>query len=408
MTGRKAYSCAKIKQPQAFRIPPAPLTIPRYRGESTNASRGLWLGSLHLYPFGQLVALWALLIIPLFLTGCTGQASPAVTHPPLADRLILYNWSDYMPQAVLDAFTEEYGVKVDYVSYEDIEEAVQNIQDGVVYDVVILPPETISTLIAANHLAAIDYRNVPNFKNVSINFRDLFYDPGNRYSIPFHWGATGLLVRTDLVETPVTKWADLWDPRYAGKIALWPISRDLIPISLKSLGYSANSVNPKELDAAIQHLAQLKPHVMWWDNKEASIVPALVDGQAVIAFGWAYDALLAREESAPISYILPEEGTFLWSDNFVIPASSQHKATAELFLNFVLRADISAQIISESYYPMANDAAEPLVNPELLADPIVYLPEEYLRKAEIIVPLGADGENLYAALWQQFLDSANR
>ncbi|MBE2236767.1 MAG: spermidine/putrescine ABC transporter substrate-binding protein [Caldilineaceae bacterium] len=343
----------------------------------------------------------------VLLAACT-QAAPTPAPPQLAPVLMLYNWAEYMPQSVLDAFTEEYGVEVNYISYKDPEEAMQNIRDGVVYDVVILPPETIASLIAEDRLAAINYGNVPNFRNVSINFRDLIYDPGNRYSIPFHWGATGLLVRTDLVETPVTKWADLWDARYAGKIALWPISRDLIPISLKSLGYSANSVNPEELNAAVQHLVQLKPHALWWDNKEASIVPALVDGQAVIAFGWAYDALLAREESAAISYILPEEGTFLWSDNFVIPANSQHKATAELFLNFVLRADISAQIINESYYPVANDAAEPLVNPELLADPIVYLPEESLRKAEVIVPLGADGENLYAELWQQFLASTGR
>lgn len=313
-----------------------------------------------------------------------------------------------MPQSVLDAFTDEYGVKVNYIYYETQEEAVENLRAGLEYDVVVLPPEVIPQLIREGLLAEIDYRNVPNFRNISANFRDLAYDPGNRYSIIFHWGTTGLLVRTDLVEGPVNRWSDLWDPRYAGRVALWPISRALIPMSLKSLGYEANSVKPEELEAALERLLQLKDDVIWWSNENATIVPLLASGDAVIAYGWAYDAQLAREESVPIEYILPEDGTFLWSDNLVIPSSSRKKYTAELFLNFVLRPEISAQIVNESFYPMANEEAEPLISPDILNDPVIYPSDEQLRNAEIIVPLGQEGENLFLSIWERFLEASNQ
>ncbi len=347
-----------------------------------------------------------LLSMLVALIGCLAApaALPTPTPPALAEEITLYNWIEYMPQSVLDAFTNEFGVKVNYVFYESQEEAAQNVRAGLEYDVVVLPPEVIPALIREGRLAEIDYRNVPNFKNISANFRDLAYDPGNRHSIIFHWGTTGLLIRTDLVGQPVvTRWADLWNPRFAGKVALWPISRALIPIALKALGYRGTSVDPQELEAALQYLLELKPNAIWWGNDNGTIVPVLASGEAVIAYGWAYDAQLARDETVPISYILPEEGTFLWSDNFVIPTSSKQKYTAEVFLNFILRPEISAQIVNESYYPMANEAADPFIDADIRSDPLIYPPNDQLLKAEIIVPVSDEGENLFLSIWDRFM-----
>ena len=148
----------------------------------------------------------------------------------------------------------------------------------------------------------------------------------------------------------------------------------------------------------------LKPNAIWWGTGNETIIPLLSSGQAVISYGWAFDAQAARDEAVPISYVLPEEGTFLWSDNFVIPASSRNQYTAELFLNFVLRPEISAQIVNESYYPMANEAAEPLINPEIFKDPVIYPDNEQMKRAEIIVPLGSEGESLFISIWQRFME----
>jgi spermidine/putrescine transport system substrate-binding protein len=182
------------------------------------------------------------------LAACAAPASPpAPTPPPLADELILYDWPEDYPQSVLDAFSAEYGAKVTYLTYESQEEAAANIRAGQVYDVVVMENQLVPALIADGLLAEIDFRNVPNFKNISPNFRDLASDPNNRHTIPFTWGTSGLVIRTDLVETPPTRWTDLWETGLPDKVVMWNLQRYLIGIALKSLGYSINSEDPVEL-----------------------------------------------------------------------------------------------------------------------------------------------------------------
>jgi spermidine/putrescine transport system substrate-binding protein len=347
--------------------------------------------------------MWVALAIGL--TGACGRPTPeaAPTGPPLAKELVFYDWEEDMPQSVLDAFTAEYGVEVTYLTYESTQEAEANLTAGELYDVVVLENDSIPWLVADGLLAEIDYRNVPNFKNVSANFRDLAYDPGNRHSVPFNWGTTGLVVRSDLVDEPVTRWADLWDPRYAGKIAVRAEPRELIGLTLKSLGYSINSEDPDELEAALEKLLEIRQAVFFVDPYAEGALPELLEGEAVILVGWAEDVLAGREENEDIVYVLPEEGTLLWGDNFTIPANSPHKYTAEVFLNFVLRPEISAQIVNENYYAMAIEAANPYLDPEIASDRAIFPPNEDLRNADVYLPLSLEGDELHAQVWERFL-----
>jgi spermidine/putrescine transport system substrate-binding protein len=340
----------------------------------------------------------------IMVTACSASGAESSTTPAPTTELTLYNWIDYLPQSVMDAFTEEYGITINYVYYESQEEAVQNIRAGKKYDLVVLPPELIPGLYNEGYLAPIDYSNVLNFKNVSPNFRDLAFDPGNKYSVPFHWGTTGLLYRKDLVHKEITSWSDLWDPQFEGKVGIWPIPRAVIPITLKSLGYPANSEEPAHLQMALEKMIELRNKSFLVSNMNSSIVPILAEGEAVIGYGWAYDALTI--EDAPITYSIPAEGSILWSDHFVIPAISTNKKTAELFLDFLLRPEISGQIINESYYPMANDAAAPFISPEIINNPIIFPPSEVIESSEIILSLSPAGIKLYEDIWQQFMDAA--
>ncbi len=353
-----------------------------------------------------MLSFWLSALMVLAGSACgVPTARPTATSAPLAREIRLYNWADYMPQSVLEAFTAETGIRVNYVAYESQEEAIANIRAGEVYDLVVLEKDLLPIAIEGGLLAPLDYRNIPNFRNVAPNFRDLAYDPDNRHSIPFHWGTTGLLVRSDEVTVPIRRWADLWDPRWDGRVVVWPIPRDLFAIALKSLGYSANSEDPAQVEAALAQLLKLKASAIFLDNTAPSITPMLESGQALIGVGWAYDALTARNGGLPIEYVLPQEGTILWGDHLVIPANSPRRHEAELFLNFILRPEISAQIINESYYPMANDAARPFILPELLNDPIIFPPNDSLADVEIILPLSPQGQALYDALWERFLDA---
>lgn len=341
--------------------------------------------------------LWSILVIVGFLVGC------APAEPALPKELILYNWVEYMPQSVMDAFEKEYDVKVKYVAYESQEEVAEAIQSGKIFDLVVLGPEFIPQLAQENLLKPIDYRNIPNFKNVSANFRDLAFDPGNQYSVPFHWGTTGILVRTDLVKQPITSWGDLWDPEFAGKVGIFPIARSVIPITLKTLGYSANSENPAELEIVRQKLLELKPNAVMISNMESSVVPMLESGKVEIAYGWAYDAMLAQESSLPIQYIIPREGTILWTDHFFVPANAKNPRGAELFINFILRPEVAAEIVNESYYPMAVDGTEPFVLPEILHNPVIFPDRAQLQNAEITLPIHPERKWIFDDIWADFM-----
>ena len=334
----------------------------------------------------------------LLLAGCASES-------PMPKELILYNWVEYMPQSVIDTFEEKYGITVTYIAYESQEEVVASIQSGNIYDLVVLGPEFIPQLAQENLIKPIDYRNIPNFKNVSANFRDLAFDPSNQYSVPFHWGTTGILVRTDLIQQSITSWRDLWNPAFAGKVGIWPIARSVIPITLKALGYSANSESPTELEDVRVKLLELKPNVIMISNMESTVVPMLESGQVEIAYGWAYDAMVAQESSTPIQYVIPEEGTILWTDHFFIPANSNNPLGAELFINFILQPEIAAQIVNESYYPMAVDGIESFVHPEILHNPVIFPDKDQLLNAEITLPIQPERKWIFDDIWTEFMDT---
>jgi spermidine/putrescine transport system substrate-binding protein len=351
-----------------------------------------------------------ILLLGMFvLAGCS-QSAPVLEsiEPTAVPELIVYDWPGGTLSVVVDAFTAETGIPVTYVNYISQEEAADSLRAGGKYDVVVFDNEFIRNLVAEELLAEINLQNVPNFRFISPNFRDLIHDPGNKYTIPFTWGTTGLVVRDDLIAEPVTSWQDLWDDRYSGRVVGWySVPRAMLGAALMSLGYSINSEDPAELEAALAKLLKLQPNAIWLDDHESS-AEYLVSGQGVMALGWAYDVQLAREEIETISYILPEEGSILWADSLVIPASSTNGEAAERFLNFVLRPEIGAQIVNATYYPMASEAVNEYVDPELLQNPVIFPPAEALHNAELVLPLSPAGEQLYADIWARLLAASGQ
>ena len=147
---------------------------------------------------------------------------------------------------------------------------------------------------------------------------------------------------------------------------------DILGATLKSLGYSINTENPDEIQAALDRLLELKPYAELVETTAEDALPLFESGEIVIMIGWSEDILAGQDTVESLRYILPEEGPLLWGDHFVIPASSSRKYTAEVFLNFLLRPEISAQITNENYYAMANEASLELVDPEIRANTVVF------------------------------------
>jgi spermidine/putrescine transport system substrate-binding protein len=293
------------------------------------------------------------------------------------------------------------------MAYTSQEDAIKNIKAGEDYDVVTFYNHLIPALIENGLLAELDHDKLPNLVNTSPIFSNLGYDPDNHFAVPYQWGTTGLVVRTDLVNQPITRWADMWDPQYAGKVGIWREERrEMLGMALKTLGYSINSENRDELEAALERLLALKQTAVFLDDYSVvSSAEMLGKGDVVVALGWAYDAMEGAEINSAIDYVLPAEGSMIWGDNLVIPSNSTHKQNAELFINFIMSPEINAEIVNYNFYATTNAAALPYVLPEIQNNPMIFPSEESLINSEVILPLSDEGEELYTEIWDRFSNS---
>jgi len=349
-----------------------------------------------------------LIFLAPFMAGW-GAVATERQSPPVA-RLVLYDWQDDLPPRVLEAFTRETGIKIDYQTFASQEEAVAKLRAGKSCDVAVIDGRFLPGLVQRELLHRLNFENLTNFKYISPNFRNLSYDPDNLHSVPYSWGTTGILVNRAVVGQPVGRWADFWNDRFRGRVALsisYP--REALGLTLKSLGYSANSENPREIDSALERLQllQLAPESL--EILYPEFGPKMMQNKNVaLAIGFSGDLLECRKLGVDVDYILPEEGLLLWADTFVVPKSSPRQEAAELFINYLLRPEISAAIVNEKHYASANEAAQRLVDPAILADSAIYPNDTMLANAELIESLSPAGQTLVDAAWQSFLSRAEK
>jgi len=330
---------------------------------------------------------------------------PATPTPSLPQELTFYAWPGYLPDKVMADFKAEYGVGIKYETYGSEDEVVAAVHAGKVVDVMVVDYRYVAQLIAEGALAEIDYRNVPNYKNISANFRNLAHDPENKYTVPYHWGITGLVYRSDLIPEP-TSWAILADPKYKGKVGIWDIPASGIGIALKAVGYSINSESLTETQVAGDLLLKIKQNSVIINAAEATSAKQLASGEIVLAVGWSADIIEGRTLSKEIKFVIPQEGTLLWGDNLVIQANSPHQYAAELLLDFLMRPEINAQLVNGNGYATANEAARPFVDPELLNDPVLFPDTQKLYNVELLLlPRNVAVLKLRAEIWQQYLDT---
>jgi spermidine/putrescine-binding protein len=339
---------------------------------------------------------------PAPATQAAGPVEPQVT----SKQLNLYGWSEYIPQELLDAFGKQYGVKVNYDTYASNEELLAKLQAGAgQYDVIIPSDYTVGIMIAQGMLEPIDIAQIPNFVNVDDQFKNPSYDPGNKYTVPYQWGSVGIAVNTDKVTKPITKYADLWDPAFKGQLVVLDDEREIIGMTLLTLGYDKNSVDPAQLDAAKKKLIALTPNIKLYDSDSPKT--ALLSGEAVAGVVWNGEAALAHQENPKIAYILPQEGMGLWVDNLAVPKGAPHKDAAVAFLNWVLRPDMSVLITKAFPYSSVNKAALELLK---TSDPAAYKaymdypatnpPADAVKNGKLVKDVG-DATKLWDTVWTE-------
>jgi spermidine/putrescine transport system substrate-binding protein len=336
----------------------------------------------------------------------TAPAATAALAPVTSKELNLYGWSEYIPEALIKGFEQEYGVQVHYDAYSSNEEMVAKLQAGASgYDVIIPSDYMVTILAKQNLIQPLDLSQIPNIANVDPQFRGLPYDPTNQYTVPYQWGTVGIAVNTDKVTTPLTSWNDLWNPAYKNRVVLLDDSREVIGMALKALGYDNNSTDPAQLDEAKAKLIALQPNIKLYDSDNPKA--ALLSGEVWLGQTWNGEAAIAHSQNPKIDYICPKEGCTIWFDNLAIPAGAPHKDAAQAFLNYVLRPDVSLLITKEFPYSNPNKAALDLLQTQ---DPAAYKDymgfaatnpsADYLKNAHMIVDVG-DATTLWDQIYTE-------
>jgi spermidine/putrescine-binding protein len=342
----------------------------------------------------------------LVLAACA-PAAPGGGPAPTSKELNLYAWSEYVPQQLLDNFSKQYGIKVNYDTYSSNEEMFAKLQAGASgYDVVIPSDYTVVAMQKLRLLEPMDQAQVPNIRNVDPQFLDQYYDPGNKYTVPYMWGTTALAYSKANVPFEPKSWADLWDPAFKSKLVLLDDSREVPGMALQVLGYDKNSTNPDELEKAKQKLIELKPNILLFNSDDPET--ALITGEAWAGLVYNGNAALGYREDPDIQYICPTEGCGLWRDNLAIPAGAPHKDAALAFMNYVLDPVESVLITAEFPYSNPNKAALEYLktkDAEAYAKYMGYAATnpapDFVSHAVPIKDVG-DATKLYDQLWTDF------
>lgn len=348
------------------------------------------------------------LLAALTLAACGGGARPATDGAGGDAVLNVFNWSEYMPDSVLAKFEEEFGVRVNYDVYSSNEELLAKLQAGGqgLYDVAVPSDFTVATMIELGLLEPLDLERLPNVTQYAVdNLLDPVYDPGNRYSVPYMWGTTGLAYNTAQVAGPISDWDDIFDAAYADRILLLDEIHEVLAIGLWILGRDPSTTDPADIEAARAKLSELMPLVKAFDSDTQS--DHLLSGEVWIAQAYSGEAALAILEDPDITYVLPASGCTYWVDALVIPAGAPHPDLAHEFINFLYRPEIAAEIAEAYPYATPNREAISLLSEEVRENPATYPPEEQLARCTFLTD-PAEANELYAEAFTELKLEAAR
>lgn len=291
----------------------------------------------------------------------------------------MYNWGEYIDKEVLDEFTRETGIKVNYETFVTNEDMYLKIkQGGSNYDIVVPSDYMIEKMIKEDMLEPIDKSKLSNYKNIDAKFLNKSYDPESKYSIPLYWGTLGILYNKNLVDGEITSWADLWDEKHKDKIVMLDSSRDSFAAALLKNGFSMNSRNKEELEIAKKDLIKQKKSILAYLVDETK--DNMLAENAAIAVMYSGDATELLDADEKFEYVKPKEGTNLWFDSMVILKNSKNKENAHKLIDFLIRKDILSKNMNYTYYAVPN---QEVINENELVKSVTKIDDEYFKKMEV-------------------------
>jgi len=375
--------------------------------------------------------IYMLLLVVLVLSACAPAAAPEEPAVPaaggdepaaaevsgrcgdkskLAEKIYLYTWVEYIDPAIYDQFKEECGVEVIETNFDSNETLLATLQaGGADYDIIVPSDYMVQIMIDEGMLMELDYNVISNIKNMDDLNVNQYFDPEQKYTVPWFWGTSGFAVDTNVVTEYTSSWSMMFDPNspYCGKISMLDDQRETLGAALMYLGYSLNDVDPAHLEEAKKLLIEQSKCVKAYDSQSNDDL--IISGETVLAHIWTGDAILAglpdyggREG---IVYVIPDEGCTIWQDNMAIPVGAPNAYTAMVFMNYAQYPEIAAGNAEFVGYGTPNAAAKEFMDPEILADEGIYPPPEVEAHLQWMEDVGPALE-LYDRIWTEFKAAA--
>lgn len=334
-----------------------------------------------------------------------------------AQEVRVYNWSDYIDEALLDKFEAETGLDLIYDVFDSNEVLeTKMLAGGSGYDVVVPSGTFLQRQISAGAFQPLDFDKLPNAGNLwdVIKDRTAQYDPGNKYSINYMWGTTGIGANVGKVaevlgdDAPLNSLELVFDPANMEKLASCGVQFldapvEMIPAALKYIGEDPDSKDPEVIAKAEEVLMAVRPYIQKFHSSE--YINALANGDICVAFGWSGDILQARDRAieadngVEIVYNAPKEGALMWFDMMAIPADAPNPDGAHQFLNFIMDAQNMADASNYVYYANGNLASQEFLVEDVIGDPAIYPDAATLDNLYTTTPYDAKIQRVVTRLW---------
>lgn len=324
----------------------------------------------------------------------------------LAEEIFLYTWVEYIDPELITQFEEECGVTVTETNYDSNETLLATLQaGGADYDIIVPSDYMVQIMVDEGMLMELDYDVVSNIQHMEEQNVNQYFDPEQKYTVPYFWGTSGFAVDTNAVAESEPSWKMMFEPtaEHCGKISMLDDERETIGAALMYLGYSINDTDPAHLEEAKELLIKQSDCVKAYDSQTNDDL--IISGETVLAHMWTGDAILAGLPDSGgregIVYVIPEEGCTIWQDNMAIPVNAPNAYTAMVFMNYLNYPEIAAQNAEWVGYGTPNAAAKEFIDPAILEDEGIYPPPEVASRLQWIEDVG-DALELYDRIWTEF------
>ena len=307
-------------------------------------------------------------------------AAPAGGQPLGANRreerlLNIYNWSDYIDDRTIPLFQAQTNLRINYDVYSSNEDLLTKLRAGPTdYDIIVPTSDFIPTYRALDLIEPIRQDLVPNLTNLDREFVETDYDPGNRYTVPWQWGTTGIGFNRRRVGGTVDSWGALFEPPASatGRVSLLREVSDLIGCTLIYLGKSPNSSEDADLAEVVKLVRSLKPRLKRFTTD--TYIDELAANETWLAQGWSGDVFQAQDQNPDVSYVIPREGSLRFVDVMCVPKGAPHPGNAARFMNYALHPKVQARISGYVSYGTPVSLAKPLLPEDQTSDPAIYPP----------------------------------